>query len=399
MIHPKKLLLTSLCFLFFGNSHAQLTHLNYDHLVQVKEAINQSSETYLPAYLNLLTQADVAMQNGPYAVTYKKRVAISGDKHDYLSLAPYWWPDPTKKEGLPWIRKDGIVNPMTRGENVDRSAAYKLFSELKLLSLAFFFSDKSKYASKINQLLKVWFLDKNTRMNPHLKYAQGIPGKNVGRGFGIIEFSGVQHVITALEILQLKAAIPQQDIKELRAWLSEYLIWLQESEFGIFAKTRSNNHGSLYDVQVVSILLFLNQEENAKTILNSVFKQRITPQINADGSQPHELKRTKSLTYSILNLTALVKLAFMGNKVGVNIAEKASIDGDLQKAFNFLSPYLDKNHLWPYQQIGNYEDAISRLSKMFVYSGSLLMNKSHCEIMLSQENLTDIDRLLYPCIR
>ena len=399
MIFAKKVILTFLCFLFFENIHPQLTHLDYHHLIQVKKEINKSSGAYLPAYHNLIAQANIALQNGPYAVTYKKRVAISGDKHDYLSLAPYWWPDPTKKEGLPWIRKDGIVNPMTRGENVDRPAAYKLFSELKLLSLAFFFSDEPKYATKINQLLKVWFLDKNTRMNPHLKYAQGIPGRNVGRGFGIIEFSGIQHMITALEILELKNAIPQQDVKELRAWLSGYLRWLRESEFGIFAKTRSNNHGSLYDVQVVSLLFFLNREEEAKTILNSVFQQRITPQINADGSQPHELKRTKSLTYSILNLNALVKLAFLGNKVGINIAERTSIDGDMQKAFDFLYPYLDKSHLWPYQQIGNYDDAITRLTKMFVTSGSLLGIMDYCDIVMPSEILTDVDRLIYPCIR
>lgn len=27
------------------------------------------------------------------------------------SVGPYWWPDPSKPDGLPYIRKDGHKNP------------------------------------------------------------------------------------------------------------------------------------------------------------------------------------------------------------------------------------------------------------------------------------------------
>ena len=38
----------------------------------------------------------------------------SGDKRDYMSMGPYWWPDPNKKDGLPYIRKDGRINPESK---------------------------------------------------------------------------------------------------------------------------------------------------------------------------------------------------------------------------------------------------------------------------------------------
>ena len=41
----------------------------------------------------------------------KGELPPSGDIHDYLSLAPYRWPDPSKKDGLPYIGRDGRPNP------------------------------------------------------------------------------------------------------------------------------------------------------------------------------------------------------------------------------------------------------------------------------------------------
>ena len=69
-----------------------------------------SDEKVELALKNLRTSADVALQSGPYSVTDKKITPPSGDKHDYLSYSRYWWPDPEKPEGLPYIRKDRVVN-------------------------------------------------------------------------------------------------------------------------------------------------------------------------------------------------------------------------------------------------------------------------------------------------
>ncbi len=64
------------------------------------------------ALQSLLSQADKILKSKKlYSVMNKKQVPPSGDKHDYMSTGPYWWPDPTKPDGLPYIRKDGLRNP------------------------------------------------------------------------------------------------------------------------------------------------------------------------------------------------------------------------------------------------------------------------------------------------
>ncbi|WP_157804992.1 alginate lyase family protein [Confluentibacter lentus] len=200
----------------------------------------------------------------------KTQIPVSGDKHDYLSLDPYSWTDSAKTDGLPWIRKDGEVNPLTRGDNVDEPRKDKMFGNVNKLSNADFFPDDEKYAKKLIELLELWFLNPETKMNPNLNFAQGIPGINTERGIGIIEFGGVSNVANAIEILELNNAINNEDSKALRNWIATYLDWLQYSEFGVFERTRLNNQETQYYVQVSSLLLFLNKEDEAKKYLESL---------------------------------------------------------------------------------------------------------------------------------
>ena len=46
-------------------------------------------------------EAERALAAGPFSVMQKERVPPSGDKHDFLTLAPYWWPDPSRPAEFP----------------------------------------------------------------------------------------------------------------------------------------------------------------------------------------------------------------------------------------------------------------------------------------------------------
>jgi hypothetical protein len=81
-------------------------------LVDAKQAVNNNSNPIQQVSLKQpLLQANSFLTKSPTSVTQKTQLAASGDKHDYLSLSPYDWPDPTKPNGLPYILHDGIVNP------------------------------------------------------------------------------------------------------------------------------------------------------------------------------------------------------------------------------------------------------------------------------------------------
>src|SRR5437867_8489598 len=81
-------------------------------------------------------EADKALDLPPQSVTAKQPTAPGGDKHDYMSLSPYWWPDPNKPDGVPYMRKDGLVNPERAKYDLD--PLDKLTKAVDSLSIAYY---------------------------------------------------------------------------------------------------------------------------------------------------------------------------------------------------------------------------------------------------------------------
>lgn len=328
------------------------------------DEIHQQLEANNPIYVDALKQVNADAQKilalPLDSVVNKPKPAPSGDLHDYLSLAPYFWPDPTIESGLPWIRKDGQVNPLTRGKNTDQKRAMTFLYSLGTLFVAYTYTENKHYANKMRAMINTWMVDPTTRMNPHLNYAQGIPSVNSGRPFGVIEWEKISHVISAMQILRHHNELSPSFVSQVDNWLEEYLTWLLTSELGIMAGSLLNNHGSWYDYQVVGLMLYLGKLDQAKQHLE-VTRSRIGQQILADGSQPHELKRTKSVNYTSMNLAALVHVAYMGSKVGVDLWQHKGQDGqNLEQAIQYFYPYLRGEKTWQYQQLNGVQAAFNR---------------------------------------
>ncbi len=76
-----------------------------------RQQIAAKDPLFMQAESALLKKADLALKHPLFSVMDKTLVAASGNKHDYYSFPPYWWPNPDTKDGLPYIRKDGQTNP------------------------------------------------------------------------------------------------------------------------------------------------------------------------------------------------------------------------------------------------------------------------------------------------
>src|SRR5213078_3166245 len=88
--------------------------LRADALARAKRRLASGDSSVRPAYDRLVREAAAALVAGPFSVMDKQRTPPSGDKHDYVSMGPYWWPDSTKPDGLPYVRHDGERNPEIR---------------------------------------------------------------------------------------------------------------------------------------------------------------------------------------------------------------------------------------------------------------------------------------------
>ncbi len=281
------------------------------HLASVRARLAGGDQRLKTALGALEADATKALAIAPVSVMDKTVSPPSGDKHDYMSQAPYWWPDPAKPNGRPYIRRDGERNPeinrITDHDNLGR-----LTSAVATLGLAFYLTGRQEYATHASRLVRVWFLDPATRMNPHLKFGQGIPGINDGRGIGIIETRGLPEMLDGVLLLAGSAVWTDADEAGLKAWMTAYVKWLRESSHGQEEAKNGNNHETWYDVQVAALALYTGQRELCLQTLAGA-RGRIARQIEPDGRQPRELERTRSWDYSEFNLRAFFDLARLGD--------------------------------------------------------------------------------------
>ena len=325
------------------------------HLANVKQSIHEPF--YATAYQALQAEADKLLDVQPLSVMMKEKVPASGNKHDYMSQARYYWPDPTKPDGLPYVSRDGESNPELN--KLDRNRLGATASRVTTLALAWYFSGEEKYAQKATELIRVWFFDKDTRMNPNLEYAQMIPGHNGGKGrcYGVLDSYSFVEMLDAVKLLEQSKSFTAKDSKQLQAWFGKLLNWILTSPQGQEESRQANNHSTAYDAQVIAIALYTGNLKVAREVINAVPAKRIFTQIEPDGRQPHELRRTLAFGYSQYNLTHLLDIFCMAEKIGIRIDNATSPDGrNFYRAMDFLAQYAGKGtEEWPYQQISEWD--------------------------------------------
>lgn len=305
-----------------------------------------------PAYKALLARADKALDGPSYAVTEKTRVPPSGDKHDYISMGPYWWPDPAQPTGEPYIRKDGEVNPERNTNAFDAVRMDSMASAVEALSLAYYLTDDARYATKAAQLLRAWFLDPATRMNPSMSYAQGVPGRTLGRAEGVLDTFRLLRVVESIGLLAPSGAIRPAEQKALEHWFEAYVQWLQNGATAKEEQAAQNNHGIWYDYQLATFSLFARRPDLAKATIAGAGKTRIDPQIDPDGKMPKELARTRGLHYSYFALEPLVGMAELGPCVGVDLwGYKGPKGQGIRAALDYLAPYVGEEAAFPYKEL------------------------------------------------
>ena len=325
------------------------------HLARVKESLDRP--VYAAAYKQLLSDADRRLAAEPVSVMMKEKTPASGDKHDYMSLSRYFWPDPSKPDGLPYISRDGISNPEL--ERYDRNRLSTMANGVTTLSLAWYLSGDEKYAKKAVEYLKVWFLNKDTRMNPNLNYAQVVPGKfdNRGRCYGVIDAYSFVEMLEAVLLLEQSKAFSKKDQKALRAWFTTFLEWILTSKQGIEEGEQRNNHSIAHDVQVIAYACYVGNRKVAEQYIRDFPEKRMFQQIEPDGRQPQELRRTLAFGYSQYNLSHMIDVFRMAQHLGIKIDDATSAEGaSFYKAMDFLLPYVGASvDKWPYQQISEWD--------------------------------------------
>jgi hypothetical protein len=321
------------------------------NLVAAKLLVARNDPSLRTPYAMLLRKAHLGLWSQPGSVMDKPLVAASGNKHDFFSYGPYWWPDPSKPDGLPYTKRDGYIYPKSK-DGTDSIPFVRMCNNAEALAYAYYFTGQDIYAKKAAVLIRVWFLNPATAMNPSANYGQAIPGVVDGRGEGVIEMRQLLRVTDVIALIEPSPAWTQDDQHAFRHWLGQYYDWLMHTKLPIDETSTENNHMSWRDVQLVQFSLVLGKADYARTLLQREFPRLLEMQVKSKGEQERELVRTNPLDYSLFNLEALFRLAILGDSLGVDCWKITAKDGgDLYAALDYLAPYTDPRNPWPMNEV------------------------------------------------
>jgi hypothetical protein len=304
----------------------------------------------LPA-ATLGQEADRALSAKIITIVDKAKPSPTGDAHDYVSYARYYWPDPAKPDGLPYIQKDGQHNRAQVAAG-DRAKIDDLVDNVTGLALGWARLHREDCARRAGEWLRAWFISPATRMKPALDYAQVRLGhnKNLGNAAGVLDTRGFAELVEAVKLLHGSPGLSAADEAALRQWFTDFYSWLGTGDSAVKEHAAKNNHGSWFLVQAVAIARFLGRDDDARRLCEED-RARIGAQFEADGRQPLELERADALHYSTFNLQAQLQLAQLARPLGVDVWHyTAPNGGSLKGGLAYIRPYNEAPEKWPHKE-------------------------------------------------
>ncbi len=335
-----------------------LTTFNYQELVSIRQKLKAGTDANInSAYTKLIQNTTPILAAIPEKVTDGDNYP-GGTSHDFWAIGNYSWYNQTTGR---WERRDGEINPDAQSDKYDTNRLNTTVSRVNMLAFAWFYSEDEKYAEKATELIRVWFLNEDTKMNPHFEYSCAYG--DIREEVGIIYGAQFVKMLDSIQLLTLSKVWTKEDNDKLKAWFAAYIDWLLTSELGQAEGIMTNNHGGWYTAQVAAGAIYNGNTELLRQMV-AKGKQQVIDQVTGPegttyngiscpkGSLWRELYRTQSFNYSIYGLRALCAVAGCAEVIGEDLWNVQAPDGrGLKSAFEFLYPFLlyPENWRWEVQ--------------------------------------------------
>ncbi len=331
----------------------------------------------------------------PISVTFDKRLpSPGGDPRDFTSCGPYWWPDPNKPDGLPYIRRDGEFNPDFKF--YDQTKIENLTKWVTTGALLWKFDRDKAAADKAVELLRVFFVDENTRMNPHMKYAQAIPGRTKGRTEGIIDTLNLADLVNMMVLLDDAPAMTPEIRTGLRQWFRDYTKWLATDPMALKDYEKAQNHGLSYHVQQLAFARFFGDADLARKHLD-ILRKLIVRAVDERGFLPAEVIRTRSWHYSAYALRMIMRAVTAARAMGVDLLAADSACGQvIRRAVENMMPYmLNPDLKWPYPLLKKKYELESFGSVVIIYQALTGSERARSLLPQLEAKTSTVDRICF----
>ena len=325
-----------------GQMRSILTNLDY--LALAKQSWENGDPITTRTVNRLIRKANQELNTAPLSVVDSPIVAPTGDPHEYVSYGAYWWPNPDTPDGIPYVHRDGHINP---DNDLDGANLRRLTNATVPLSLAYYFTGNEEYADKTAKLIRAWFLDEETYMNPRNEYGLVIPGIRDGyydvAGFG----NRLPGIFDAAAIIEGSSAWSTEDANALKQWARDLVEFGASTPHGAEQFEDPANHGTNFDFLQAFLSTYSEDLEIARDSVQHYLTNRFPRQVAADGSNPFEMRRANNLYYHRYNLERAMDLAAVGESIDIDAFDhETNNGGSLRLQMDYLTPYFLGEKEW-----------------------------------------------------
>ena len=341
----------------------------------------------------VLTAANNYLKEQPITITASRSPRSAGGIHDFFSEGDYWWPDPNNPGG-PYIQRDGMSNPDNFVDH--RRYLMRLSIQVPALTAAWKITNDARYARKAASHLRAWFIDEATRMNPSLEFAQAIHGRFTGRGTGIIDTIHLVEVAKAIQVLEASGALSEAELKQIKKWFSDYVVWMTTSKNGTDERDARNNHGTCWVMQVSAFADLIGDKRLLEYCRDRFKTVLVANQIAVDGSFPEEKRRTKPYGYSLFNLDAMTTVCQILSTPNDNLWKFETRDGrGVARAVVYMYPYIKDKKSWPLKPDVMYDAEWPMRHISLLFAGRALNQREYLELwqkLPADSNVEEVNR-------
>ena len=351
----------------------QQRSLNRDKAIYytIRDNIVREFKGNLKLSLSIYNQKNINLISSKYIDEIKKPFVSVLDKpfpieiinyyshHDYLSFAPYCWPNKLKEDDLPsdqiereWNLECILISKESKSN--DRKALQTLFDRVTSLSLLYKKNKDERILDYIAKQISYWFINDQTKMNPHLKFANIIKGNPNENDKGLIDFKDIYYFLSAIKLIEEDLSKVQNfDLLYFKYWLIEYYSWLTNSNIARKKTFSLNYHKTFYLLQKAAIESYMGMENNLfETFVNTfVF---INNNIYDNSNQKERLKRKTFQDYCCFNIQQILNI----NSIFINSLNMNLFDFYGNKQNNIIKCIIclyDRKDKWNHQQIDSFE--------------------------------------------
>lgn len=340
----------------------------------------------------IIRKASQYVTEPPKTITAYPCDRSPGGLHDFYSEGDYWWPDPDNPAG-PYIRRDGETNPVNFVAH--RHAMVRLSDIIGTLTSAYLITEDEAYARQAVAHLKAWFVDRKTRMTPHLRFGQAIKGRYTGRGFGIIDTVHLVEVARSIAILRTSPSFHCEDQVQATTWFRTYLTWINAHPYGRKEKAHPSNHGICWSMQAGAFASLVGDKKQLSWIRRQFKTVYLKNQMDINGSFPKEFSRTKSFNYSLFVIDAMAGVAQIASIPKDDLWLYELPDGrGMRKGMEFIVPYIQDKSTWPNKPDIQYWDELPARHPSLLFAGIKYNNSKYLEIWKSLEPDPETDEIL-----